>query len=244
MGSSLSCLVGRRAEVPAETIKRVEEEPIYATPELDTPHDSAHSGTSSRRSSVRRSIPISISLPDLTAHSSTKDASVPQPAFATPPNGSVAAAISSSDAMSRMHSVKDAARDAAMEAALRNFEAKIAADSSQALGRDLSSAPANWATTAPVEIQERGLCSAPELFSDAAMRNALRKIAAMQLKQEQAPQRARGGSQGGSGKSSHRPSVDDENQHNRAACATPFGRAEAARILLNGTQEQNNRRQG
>lgn len=31
--------------------------------------------------------------------------------------------------------------------------------------------------------QDRALCSAPELFSDAAMRNALRKIAALQTKQ-------------------------------------------------------------
>ncbi len=70
-------------------------------------------------------------------------------------------------------------------------------------------------TNFPV-LQERGLCSAPELFSDAAMRNALRKIAAMQMKQEQAPPRSRGGSQAGSGRTSHRPSVDDEHQHVRA----------------------------
>lgn len=92
---------------------------------------------------------------------------MPQPAFATPPNGSAATAVSSSNSMARMHSIKDAARDAAMKAALRNFEAKIAADNSQALGRDLSSAPANWATATPVEIEV--CCHLPILLSCFAM---------------------------------------------------------------------------
>ncbi len=87
-------------------------------------------------------------------------------------------------------------------------------------------------------VQERGLNSAPALFSDAAMRNALRKIAAMQMKQDQAPPRSRGGSRGGSAKNSHRPSVDEEHQHNRADCTGPFGRAEAARPEFGWASQQ------
>lgn len=122
---------------------------------LDKPHDSAESGTNSRRSSVRKSIPLSISLPDLTTLSSTKNEQKSEPAPATPRRGSIAVALSRSESMARMSSVKDAARDSAMESALRNFEARIAADNGQSLGRGLSSAPSNWAYALPAEIEVR-----------------------------------------------------------------------------------------
>jgi len=113
-------------------------------------HDSAESGTITRRgSSVRKSIPLSSSLPDLTLHAEPDS----RPAFWTPPQARSTAVASRSESMARMHSIKDAARDAAMEAALRNFEAKMAADSMQALGRDLGSAPAAWTAAVPLHSE-------------------------------------------------------------------------------------------
>lgn len=97
----------------------------------------------SRLSSSRRSIPISISSPDLGSLNSIKGPDELEL------GSGVRNGPSRSQSVARMHSVKDAARDSAMEAALRNFEAKT---SCEPPGR-VPSAPEAWSYSVGLQAQ-------------------------------------------------------------------------------------------